>query len=142
MKLRSALQYIFGCLLIFVSCEDKKDPSFEILFDPSEHQYGKVEINKSVSQKIRIKNTDNSSEAFVGEINILGSPSFRMDFSGVLTLQKNESKEVFITFQPSASQEYNAKISVNNEYAFNEMYLYGEGVAPVSFSYDLSLIHI
>tara|TARA_Y100000758_G_scaffold260548_1_gene198552 strand:- start:939 stop:2210 length:1272 start_codon:yes stop_codon:yes gene_type:complete len=138
MKLRSTIQFIFGCLLIFVSCEDKKDPSFEILFDPSEYQYGKVEINKSVSQKIRIKNTDNSSEAFVGEINILGSPSFRMDFTGVLTLQKNESKEVFITFQPSASQEYNAKISVKNEYAFNEMYLYGEGVAPVSFSYDQS----
>ena len=138
MNLRKTIHIFIGCLLVFVACEEKKDPSFEILFEPTEYQYGKVEVNTSVSQKIRIRNTDNSSEAFVGEVIILNSPAYKMDFSGVLTLQKNESREIFFTFSPTSAQTYSAKISVSNDYAFSEMYLYGKGVAPVSFSADNS----
>ena len=136
MIFRRTIHLIVGSLLIFVACEDKKDPRFEILFEPLEFQYGKVEVSQTVSQKIRVKNTDKSSEAFIGEIIILDSPAFIMDFSGVLTLQKNESKEIYITFRPTSAQKYNEKISVSKDYAFSEMYLYGEGVAPVSFSLD------
>jgi len=130
--------YLISVLLCFIiSCEDKKGPSFEITFDPTEQLFGQIEINQIVSQRIQIKNTNNSSEAFVGKIKIMDSPNFRMDFSGVLTLQKNESKEIFVTFQPSTAQEYNAKLAVTNDNDdYFEMYLRGEGVAPVSFLFD------
>ena len=60
----------------------------------NEYKFGKIEINQSISQRIQIKNTENSTEAFVGEIKLMDSPAFKMDLSGILTLQKNESKEI------------------------------------------------
>ena len=139
MIFRRTIHLIVGSLLIFVACEDKKDPRFEILFEPLEFQYGKVEVSQTVSQKIRVKNTDKSSEAFIGEIIILDSPAFIMDFSGVLTLQKNESKEIYVTFKPSEAQEYNGRLTVSNDNDdFFEMYVRGVGVGPVSFSFDKS----
>ena len=137
MKLRRYLYSAIGLLIFFIACEDKKGPSFEILFDPIEYKFGKIEINDRSSQRIQIKNTENSTEAFVGEIKLMDSPAFKMDFSGVLTLQKNESKEIYVTFQPSAAQEYNARLTVSNDNDdFFEMYVRGEGVAPVSFTFD------
>ena len=124
-----------GLLFIF-ACEGDKDPSFEITISPEEHQYGEVQVNEKSVQKVRIKNTENSSETFVGEMIIMDSPAFTMNFSGVLTLEKNESKEIYITFRPTAAQEYSGKLLVKNDYALKEMYLYGEGIAPVSFSFD------
>ena len=96
MKLRRYLYSAIGLLIFFIACEDKKGPSFEITFDPIEHKFGKIEINDRISQRIQIKNTENSTEAFVGEINLMDSPAFKMDFSGVLTLQENESKEIYV----------------------------------------------
>lgn len=137
MKLRRYLYSAIGLLIFFIACEDKKGPSFEIIFDPIEHKFGKIEINDRISQRIQIKNTENSTEAFVGEINLMDSPAFKMDFSGVLTLQENESKEIYVTFQPSAAQEYNGRLTVSNDKDdFFEMYVRGEGVAPVSFTFD------
>lgn len=137
MKLRRYLYSAIGLLIFFIACEDKKGPSFEITFDPIEHKFGKIEINDRISQRIQIKNTENSTEAFVGEINLMDSPAFKMDFSGVLTLQENESKEIYVTFQPSAAQEYNGRLTVSNDNDdFFEMYVRGEGVAPVSFTFD------
>ena len=73
-----------------------------IVFEPAtEHDFGKVEVNNSSSKKIRIRNSDESSGPFTGTIEI-DSPNFQMDFSGVLVLQKNESKEIYLTFLPSA----------------------------------------
>ena len=130
-----------GLLFIF-ACEEDKDPSFEITISPEELQYGEVQVNEKSVQKVRIKNTENSSQTFVGEMVIMDSPAFTMDFSGVLTLEKNESKEIYITFRPTAAQEYSGKLLVKNDYALKEMYLYGEGIAPVSFSFDKILLII
>lgn len=127
---------VLATLVFFIACEKESDPTFEITINPIEHQYGKIEVNDRSVQKVRIKNTENSSETFVGEMVIMDSPAFTMDFSGVLTLEKNESKEIYITFRPTAAQEYSGKLVVKNDYSLQEMYLYGEGVAPVSFSYD------
>ena len=137
MMFRKYLYIGISVLIFFIACEDKKGPSFEIIFDPVEYEFGKIEINKRLSQRIKIKNTDNSSEAFVGQIKLMDSPAFKMDFSGVLTLQKNESKEIYVTFLPTAAQENSARLTVANDYDdFFEMYVRGEGVAPVSFTYD------
>lgn len=137
MMFRKYLYIGISILIFFIACEDKKGPSFEIIFDPVEYEFGKIEINKRLSQRIKIKNTDNSSEAFVGQIKLMDSPAFKMDFSGVLTLQKNESKEIYVTFLPTAAQEYSARLTVTNDNDdFFEMYVRGEGVAPVSFTYD------
>ena len=137
MMFRKYLYIGISVLIFFIACEDKKGPSFEIIFDPVEYEFGKIEINKRLSQRIKIKNTDNSSEAFVGQIKLMDSPAFKMDFSGVLTLQKNESKEIYVTFLPTAAQEYSARLTVTNDNDdFFEMYVRGEGVAPVSFTYD------
>lgn len=136
MKMTSIKYWLLTGLLFIFACEKEGDPTFEITIDPTEHQYGKVEVNGRVAQKVRIKNTENSSEAFVGEMVIMDSPAFTMDFSGVLTLEKNESKEIYITFRPTTAKEYSGKLVVKNDYALQEMYVYGEGVAPVSFSFD------
>ena len=134
MNLRNIFFLAFSFLLFMFACEDKVDPYYEILFEPTELQFGKVEANQIISQKVRIKNTDNSTGAFTGEINIMDSPKFTMDFNGVLTLQKNESKEIYITFRPSSVESYTAKLTVSNEEAFAEMYINGEGVSPISFT--------
>ena len=137
MMFRKYLYIGISVLIFFIACEDKKGPSFEIIFDPVEYEFGKIEINKRLSQRIKIKNTDNSSEAFIGQIKLMDSPAFKMDFSGVLTLQKNESKDIYVTFLPTAAQEYSARLTVTNDNDdFFEMYVRGEGVAPVSFTYD------
>ena len=137
MMFRKYLHIGISVLIFFIACEDKKGPSFEIIFDPVEYEFGKIEINERLSQRIKIKNTDNSSEAFIGQIKLMDSPAFKMDFSGVLTLQKNESKEIYVTFLPTAAQEYSARLTVSNDNDdFFEMYVRGEGVAPVSFTYD------
>ncbi|MBN4081150.1 choice-of-anchor D domain-containing protein [Caldithrix abyssi] len=126
---------ILSFLLVIFACEDKVEPKYEIIFEPSELNFGKVEANTIVSQKIRIKNTENSTGVFTGEIEILDSPKFTMYLNGVLTLQKNESKEISITFHPSAAEQYTGKLVVSNKNSFNEMYMYGEGVEPVSFTF-------
>ena len=101
--------------LIFIACEDKEETKFVIVFEPAtEHDFGKVEVNNSSSKKIRIRNSDESSGPFTGTIEI-DSPNFQMDFSGVLVLQKNESKEIYLTFLPSAPQEYSGKLIVQND---------------------------
>ncbi|MDP6992634.1 MAG: choice-of-anchor D domain-containing protein [Candidatus Marinimicrobia bacterium] len=138
MKMQFVKYFIATSILFIVGCDKESDPSFEITIDPVEHKYGKVEVNERSVQKVRIKNTENSSEAFVGEIVIMDSPAFTMDFSGVLTLEKNESKEIYITFKPTAAMEYSGKLLIKNDYVLKEMYLYGEGVAPVSFTIDQS----
>ena len=123
--------------LIFISCEDKDEEKYVIEFSPTtEHDFGKVEINKSISKKIRILNTDQSSGPFTGEIEIVDSPNFSMDFSGVLVLQKNQSKEIYLSFIPTASEEYSGKLVVKNDKSFNEFYLSGIGGNPVSFSIE------
>ena len=137
MMFRKYLYIGISVLIFFIACEDKKGPSFEIIFDPVEYEFGKIEINDRLSQRIKIKNTENSSEAFIGDLKLMDSPAFKMDFSGVLTLQKNESKEVYVTFIPTAAQEYSARLTVSNDNGdFFEMYVRGEGVAPVSFTID------
>jgi len=138
MKMQFVKYFMTTSILFIVGCDKESDPSFEITIDPIEHQYGKVEVNDQLVQRVRIKNTENSSESFVGEMVIMDSPAFTMDFSGALTLAKNESKEITITFKPTAAQQYSGKLVVKNEYMFKEMYLYGEGVAPVSFSFNNS----
>tara|TARA_B100000700_G_C15023491_1_gene846957 strand:+ start:135 stop:1406 length:1272 start_codon:yes stop_codon:yes gene_type:complete len=128
--------FVVGALILS-SCEDKDEEKYVLEFSPaSEHDFGRVEVNKSASQKIRILNTDQSSGPFTGNIEILDSPNFTMDFSGVLVLQKNESKEVYLTFIPSASEEYSGKLVVKNDKTFNEFYLSGIGGNPVSFSIE------
>ena len=123
--------------LIFISCEDKDEEKYVIEFSPTtEHDFGKVEINKSISKKIRILNTDQSSGPFTGEIEIVDSPNFSMDFSGVLVLQKNQSKEIYLSFIPTSSEEYSGKLVVKNDKSFNEFYLSGIGGNPVSFSIE------
>lgn len=120
--------------LIFIACEDKEETKFVIVFEPAtEHDFGKVEVNNSSSKKIRIRNSDESSGPFTGTIEI-DSPNFQMDFSGVLVLQKNESKEIYLTFLPSAPQEYSGKLIVQNDNSLNEFYLSGVGASAVSFS--------
>jgi len=57
-----------------------------------------------------------------------------MDFSGVLVLQKNESKDIYLTFIPSAAENYSAKLVLQNDKSLNEFYLEGSGANPVSFS--------
>ena len=123
-------------LLAIIACEDKVDPNYEIIFEPGELNFGKVEANQIASQKIRIKNSEESTGAFEGNVVIMDSPKFTMDFSGVITLQKNESKEIYITFRPTGVEQSSAKLVVSNEEdSFHEMYIYGEGAAPVSFTY-------
>jgi len=128
----------FTSFFILFSCEDtKNEEKYVIEFSPtSEHDFGKVEINKSVSTKIRIKNTDASSGAFTGSAEIVDSPNFSMDFSGVLVLQKNESKEIYLSFAPGASEQYSGKLVIKNDKSLNEFFLSGTGGNPVSFSIE------
>ncbi|MBC8346680.1 MAG: choice-of-anchor D domain-containing protein [Candidatus Marinimicrobia bacterium] len=136
MNLRKILFSGISFMLVMFACEDKVDPNYEIIFEPTELQFGKVEANQIVSQKVRVKNSENSTGTFTGEVQIMDSPKFTMDFNGVLTLQKNESKEIFITFRPSSVESYSAKLTVSNDDSFAEMYMNGEGVSPVSFTYS------
>ena len=99
-----------------------------------EHDFGTVEVNKSASTKVRIKNSDESSGPFTGTIEIEDSPAFFSSFTGIIELQKNESREVYITFTPSAGESYSGKLVVKNDKNFNEFYLSGVGASPVSFS--------
>ena len=123
--------------LIFLSCEDKDEEKYILEFSSAaEYDFGKVEINQSVSKKIRIVNTEQSSGIFTGNVEIIDSPNFSMDFSGVLVLQKNESKEIYLSFIPSTSGEYSGKLVVKNDKSFNEFYLSGTGGNPVSFSIE------
>ena len=124
-------------ILVLISCEDKEEEKYVLEFTPTaEHDFGRVEISKSVSKKIRIVNTDASSGPFTGSVEIIDSPNFSMDFSGILVLQKNESKEIYLSFIPTASEEYTGKLVVKNDKSFNEFYLSGTGGNPVSFSID------
>ena len=66
MNLRNIFLIALSFLLFMFACEDKVDPHFEIIFEPTELQFGKVEANQIMSQKVRIKNTDNSTGAFIG----------------------------------------------------------------------------
>ena len=52
-------RFFLIAFFILFSCEDNKnEEKFVIEFSPaSEHDFGKVEINKSASTKIRIKNS-------------------------------------------------------------------------------------
>ena len=59
MMFRKYLYVTIGLLVLLIGCEDKKGPSFEVIFDPLEHEFGKIEINNSISQRVKIKNTDN-----------------------------------------------------------------------------------
>ena len=101
----------------------------------------KLRLISQSQKKVRVKNTENSTDTFVGSIRIMDSPGFTMDFSGVLTLQKNESKEIYVTFRPTNGQEYSGKMNIfdEDENFISEMYLYGIGATPVSFSYNNSL---
>ena len=123
-------------LFAFHACEDNKnEEKFVIEFNPAqEHDFGTVEINKSASTKVRIKNSDESSGPFTGTIEIEDSPAFFSSFTGIIELQKNESREVYITFTPSAGDSYSGKLVVKNDKNFNEFYLSGVGASPVSFS--------
>ena len=123
-------------LFAFYACEDNKnEEKFVIEFSPvQEHDFGTVEINKSASTKVRIKNSDESSGPFTGTIEIEDSPAFFSSFTGIIELQKNESREVYITFTPSAGDSYSGKLVVKNDKNFNEFYLSGVGASPVSFS--------
>ena len=123
-------------LFAFYACEDNKnEEKFVIEFSPvEEHDFGTVEVNESASTKVRIKNSDESSGPFTGTIEIEDSPAFFSSFSGIIELQKNESKEVYITFTPSAGESYSGKLVVKNDKNFNEFYLSGVGASPVSFS--------
>ena len=123
-------------LFAFHACDDNKnEDKFVIEFSPAlEHDFGTVEINESASTKVRIKNSDESSGPFTGTIEIEDSPAFFSSFTGILELQKNESKEVYITFTPSAGDNYSGKLVVKNDKNFNEFYLSGVGASPVSFS--------
>ena len=137
MIFRKYLYFVISLNLFFIACEDKEEASFEIVFDPIEYQFGKIELNQSISKRIKIKNTENSTEAFVGEVKLMDSPAFIIDFNAPLTLQKNESKEVLVTFTPNAVQDYSARLTVSNKNGdFFEMYVRGEGAGPVSFTID------
>ncbi len=140
MKFKHIYCSLIISLLTITACDEKKETIFDVQFDQTEVQFGKIEINQTVSKKVRIKNTENSTDTFVGTIKILDSPAFTMDFSGVLTLQKNESKEVYVTFRPTNGQSYTGKMNIldEEENFISEMYLYGEGATPVSFTYDKS----
>ena len=140
MKFKHIYYFLIVSLLMITACDEKKETILDVQFDQTEVQFGKIEINQSVSKKVRIKNTENSTDTFVGTIKILDSPAFKMDFSGVLTLQKNESKEVYVTFRPTNGQSYTGKMNIldEEENFISEMYLYGEGATPVSFVYDKS----
>ncbi|MBD31286.1 MAG: hypothetical protein CMG44_03720 [Candidatus Marinimicrobia bacterium] len=121
--------------LLFSACEDKAETKYIIEFIPaSEYDFGKVEINQSVSKKIRVKNSEQSSGFFTGTVEIVDSPAFRTDFRGVLTLQKNESVEMYLTFRPTAAEDYSSKLVIQNDQSLNEFYLSGIGASPVSFS--------
>ena len=121
--------------LLFSACEDKAETKYVIEFSPvTEHDFGKVEINQSVSKKIRVKNSEQSSGPFTGTIEIVDSPAFQMDYSGVLVLQKNESVEIYLTFRPTAAEDYSSKLVIQNDQSLNEFYLSGIGASPVSFS--------
>ena len=52
----------------------------------------------------------------------------------------NESKEIDVTFSPIAGQVYSGKMNIldEDENFVSEIYLYGEGITPVSFSLDKS----
>ena len=140
MKIKHLLFFLIFSFLLITACDEKKETILDVQFDQTEIQFGKIEINQSVSKKVRVKNTENSTDTFVGSIRIMDSPGFTMDFSGVLTLQKNESKEIYVTFRPTNGQEYSGKMNIfdEDENFISEMYLYGEGATPVSFSYNNS----
>ena len=140
MKLKKLNFFLIFTFLLITACDEKKETFFDVQFDQTELQFGKIEITESVSKKVRIKNTENSTDTFVGSVRILDSPGFTIDFTGVLTLQKNESKEIYVTFRPTNGQEYTGKMNIfdEDENFISEMYLYGEGATPVSFSYNNS----
>ena len=133
------MRYLFHISIVFAllfsACEDKEEAKYVIVFDPAtEHDFGKVEVSQSASKKIRIKNSEESPGPFTGNLTIVDSPAFLMDFSGVLVLQKNESKDIYLTFIPSAAENYSAKLVLQNDKSLNEFYLEGSGANPVSFS--------
>lgn len=127
----SRLFFVFA--LLFISCQDEVKTSFEITFTPLEHDFGNIEVNQLVSKRVRIKNTENSTEGFIGELKIIDSPDFTLDFKGILTLDKNESKDVYVTFYPKVAGNFSAKLVATNDYVLSEMFLYGVGKSPVSF---------
>ena len=131
---------LFILILLTTACDDKKESSFELVFDQEEVQFGKAQVNQYVTKKVRIKNTENSTGTFTGKVKIVDSPAFSTSFNTLLTLQKNESKEIDVTFSPTAGQVYSGKMNIldEDENFVSEIYLYGEGITPVSFSLDKS----
>ena len=131
---------LFILILLTTACDDKKESSFELVFDQEEVQFGKAQVNQYVTKKVRIKNTENSTGTFTGKVKIVDSPAFSTSFNTLLTLQKNESKEIDVTFSPIAGQVYSGKMNIldEDENFVSEIYLYGEGITPVSFSLDKS----
>ena len=83
MKFKHIYNSLIVSLLMITACDEKKETIFDVQFDQTEVQFGKIEINQSVAKKVRIKNTENSTDTFVGTIKILDSPAFTKDFSGV-----------------------------------------------------------
>ena len=133
-------RYIILLILILLipACDDKKESSFELIFDQNEIQFGKTQVNQYVTKKIRIKNTENSTGTFTGKVKIVDSPAFTTNFNSVLSLQKNESKEINVTFMPTSGETYTGKMNIldEDENFISEIYLYGEGIMPVTFSFD------
>ena len=81
-------RYIILLILILLipACDDKKESSFELIFDQNEIQFGKTQVNQYVTKKIRIKNTENSTGTFTGKVKIVDSPAFTTNFNSVFSL--------------------------------------------------------
>ena len=54
MKLKHLLFFLIFSFLFITACDEKKETILDVQFDQTEIQFGKIEINQSVSKKVRV----------------------------------------------------------------------------------------
>jgi hypothetical protein len=129
----------FLILLLAIGCEDKNAKTvFDLTFQPAEVNFGKVEIYTSVDTVVTLTNESTSSGAFTGILKIMDTNGYSFNSSKEITLEKGESIDITLTFEPQALQDYIGRFTIIrsdlNPDFFYEMPITGTGAGPVRFS--------
>jgi len=139
MKNRYFNLLFLAALILHVSCEDKKESVYELVFNVSEIDFGRIEANTEIDTIITITNSTVSTGTYTGFIEIHGvDETIIMDHVRDISIEKGESVSINITFKPTGYSEYQGNIYITDENKdpknTYELSLKGEGVRPVRFS--------
>ena len=131
-------KYVMLAIFIFTACKKDEKTQYDITFSPTELDYGKLELGQSKTETVTITNGEGSSGAYVGILEVMDTPGYRIEGSNQITLEKGESKQIKLTFKPTGLQAYEGRFTVIDEGRnldfFYEMPIKGTGVGPVRFS--------